>query len=111
MSNAVEHPKKTEGFNSFAEFYPFYLREHSNRICRGLHYVGSTLGLCIAGYALLTGEYIFLLPAIICGYLFAWIGHFFFEHNRPATFKHPLYSFLGDWVMLKDFLMGRFRRK
>jgi hypothetical protein len=44
------------------------------------------------------------------GYGFAWIAHFFIEHNRPATFKYPFYSFAGDWVMLKDFLLGRFRK-
>ncbi|HWI24940.1 MAG TPA: DUF962 domain-containing protein, partial [Lysobacter sp.] len=50
-----------------------------------------------------------LLAALACGYGFAWIGHFFFEHNRPATFRHPLYSFVGDWVMFKDILTGRIR--
>ena len=49
------------------------------------------------------------LAALLCGYAFAWVGHFFFEKNRPATFKHPFYSFAGDWVMFKDILAGRIR--
>ena len=50
-----------------------------------------------------------LLAALLCGYAFAWVGHFFFEKNRPATFRHPFYSFAGDWVMFKDILSGRIR--
>jgi hypothetical protein len=50
-----------------------------------------------------------MLAGFVAGYGFAWVGHFFFEHNRPATFQYPLYSFIGDWAMLKDFLLGRFR--
>jgi hypothetical protein len=96
-------------FQSFSEFYPFYLREHSNRTCRALHYTGTTLATLIWTYAIWSGQYLLLLAGLIAGYGFAWVGHFFFEHNRPATFQYPLYSFLGDWVMLKDFLRGRFR--
>lgn len=96
-------------FNSFAEFYPYYLEEHSDVTCRRLHYLGSVLVLAVAGYALLTGRLalLWLLPVI--GYGFAWLGHFKFEQNRPATFKYPLYSLMGDWVMLKDMLIGRIR--
>jgi hypothetical protein len=96
---------------SFAEFYPYYLREHRNSVCRGLHYVGTTLALSIWVYAILSGKYLLLLGGLVIGYGFAWVGHFFFEHNRPATFQYPLYSFLGDWVMLKDFLTGQLRRR
>ena len=97
-------------FHSFAEFYPYYLEEHSNPTCRGLHYAGSLLVLALLGYSIATSQYalMFLLPVV--GYGFAWVGHFVFEKNKPATFKYPLYSFLGDWVMLKDFLLGRFRK-
>lgn len=96
-------------FNSFAEFYPYYLQEHSNDICRRLHYVGSLLVLGILAYALLTQQFIWLFALPFAGYGFAWIGHFVFEKNKPATFKYPLYSFMGDWVMLKDAFTGRIR--
>jgi len=97
-------------FRSFSEFYPFYLKEHSDRRCRALHYIGSSLVIAILIYAVLSQQFVMLWLLPIIGYGFAWVGHFFFEHNRPATFKYPIYSFLGDWVMLKDFLTGRFRK-
>ena len=96
-------------FNSFAEFYPYYLQEHSNDTCRRLHYVGSTLVLLIIAYALLTQKWIWLLAVPLAGYGFAWVGHFVFEKNKPATFKYPFYSLMGDWVMLRDALTGRIR--
>ena len=96
-------------FQSFAEFYPYYLQEHSNDTCRRLHYVGSLLVLYILGYALLTQQWLWLLALPLAGYGFAWVGHFAFEKNKPATFKYPLYSFMGDWVMLRDALTGRIR--
>ncbi len=96
-------------FRSFSEFYPFYLSEHSDRICRRLHYIGSLLVIAVLILALVSQHYMLLLALPVLGYGFAWVGHFFFEHNRPATFKYPAYSFLGDWVMLKDMLTGRIR--
>lgn len=98
-----------ERFQSFAEFYPYYLQEHSNPTCRRLHYVGSLLVLAILAYALLTQQWAWLLAIPLAGYGFAWVGHFVFEKNRPATFQYPLYSLLGDWVMLKDAFTGRIR--
>lgn len=86
-------------FASFGEFYPFYLNEHSNRTCRRLHFVGSTLVLvCVVAFAATRNAW-WLPAALLCGYGFAWIGHFAFEKNRPATFKYPLWSFMGDWLM------------
>jgi hypothetical protein len=99
----------SERFNSFAEFYPYYLEEHRNPTCRRLHYVGSLLVLVVLGYALFSGQWLWLLALPLIGYGFAWVGHFVFEHNRPATFAYPLYSLMGDWVMLKDMLTGRLR--
>lgn len=96
-------------FESFAEFYPFYLSEHSNRTSRRLHFVGSCGVLLLLAVALATGDARWVLAALFCGYGFAWVGHFVFEKNRPATFKHPLYSFMGDWVMFKDILRGKIR--
>jgi hypothetical protein len=99
----------TARFTSFAEFYPYYLQEHSNDVCRRLHYVGSLLVLSILGYTLFTQQWLWLLALPFAGYGFAWVGHFVFEKNKPATFKYPLYSFMGDWVMLKDAFTGRIR--
>lgn len=94
-------------FASFREFYPYYLAEHANRTCRRLHVVGSTLVVACAIALAVTGNGWWIAAALVSGYGFAWIGHFFFEHNKPATFRHPLYSFLGDWVMYAQVLTGR----
>ena len=94
-------------FASFREFYPYYLGEHANRTCRRLHFVGTSLVIGCLVVAIAQASALWLLVALLCGYGFAWIGHFFFEKNRPATFKHPFYSFAGDWVMYKDMLIGR----
>ena len=96
-----------KAFRTFAEFYPYYLGEHSNRICRRLHFVGSTLVLVCLAMLMATGRAQYILYALLCGYGFAWIGHFVFEKNRPATFKRPIYSFIGDWVMYKDLWTGK----
>ncbi len=94
-------------FTSFNEFYPFYLGEHSNLTCRRLHFVGTSLLLVVALAAWLRAEPVLLWLLPVIGYGFAWVGHFFFEHNKPATFKYPLYSLMGDWVMWKDILTGK----
>ncbi|KQY49651.1 Mpo1-like protein [Lysobacter sp. Root494] len=91
-------------FSSFHDFYPYYLGEHANRTCRRLHFIGSLGVLALLALALISRNGWFLLGALFCGYGFAWIGHFFFEKNRPATFRHPFYSFAGDWVMFRDIL-------
>lgn len=96
-------------FNRFSEFYPYYLGEHANRTCRRLHFVGSTLVLVVLAVALLSGQWRWLWLAPLAGYGFAWVGHYVFEKNRPATFKHPLYSLWGDWVMYGQILRGRIR--
>lgn len=99
----------SDRYTSFAEFYPYYLQEHSNPICRRLHYVGSLLVLGILAYAMGTQQWLWLLAIPVAGYGCAWVGHFVFEKNRPATFQYPLYSFMGDWVMLKDAFTGRIK--
>lgn len=96
-------------FRSFREFYPFYLGEHRHPVSRRLHFIGSCGVLVLVALALWQRNAGWLLAALVCGYGFAWIGHFFFEKNRPATFRHPLYSFMGDWVMFKDILAGKLR--
>ena len=96
-------------YASFRAFYPFYLSEHANRTCRRLHFLGSTLVLAVVVAALATGDARWLWLAPVAGYGCAWIGHYVFEKNRPATFRHPFYSLLGDWVMYVDVLRGRVR--
>ena len=92
---------------TFAEFWPFYLREHAQPATRALHFAGTTLSLLLIVCALALRRPWLLLGAAVCGYAFAWVGHFFVEHNRPATFGHPLYSLAGDWVLYRDMLTGR----
>ncbi|UPG93223.1 DUF962 domain-containing protein [Luteibacter aegosomatissinici] len=94
-------------FATFREFYPFYLGEHADVRCRRLHFAGSLLVIVAVLLAFATGHMAWLWLAPVGGYGFAWIGHFVFEKNRPATFKHPLYSLMGDWVMFCDILRGR----
>jgi hypothetical protein len=105
----MDKANAAERFQSFKEFYPFYLKEHSNSICRRLHFIGSSIILVLIALAVVRGSYGLLWYIPLAGYGFAWVGHFFFEHNRPATFKYPLYSLLGDWVMYRDMLIGRVR--
>ena len=92
-------------YKSFKQFYPFYLSEHMNPICRGLHFIGTfgVIGIIVFSFFYINA----LFYAPLCGYGFAWVGHFFFEKNRPATFTYPLYSFIGDWKMFKDILIGK----
>ena len=92
---------------TFNEFYPYYLAEHSNTTCRKLHFVGTWLVLVVFAFSFWKADARWLLLVPVVGYGFAWVGHFFFEKNRPATFTYPFYSLAGDWVMWKDLLLGR----
>ncbi len=98
-----------ERFRTFAEFYPFYLTEHSNQVSRRLHFIGSSIAAGLMIVAVLTRLWWLLAIAIVQGYGFAWIGHFFFERNRPATFKYPVFSLMGDWRMWWEILTGERR--
>ena len=105
-SEADVGPKK---YANMSEFYPFYLSEHSNRTSRRLHFAGTSLALVWLAAALATQNAWLLLAGLVCGYAFAWVGHFFFEKNRPATFSYPFYSLAGDWVMWSQILRGKIR--
>jgi hypothetical protein len=94
-------------YASFAEFYPFYLSEHAQRITRRLHFIGSSLALICLMALVLTGNLWWLGAGLVCGYGFAWFAHFAVEKNQPATFRQPLYSLMGDWKMFWQILTGR----
>jgi hypothetical protein len=94
-------------FRSFAEFYPYYLAEHADRTCRRLHFVGTGLVLTLLAFAVVGGNWGLLVAVPLAGYGFAWVGHFYFEKNRPATFTYPLYSLIGDFAMFRDILARR----
>ncbi|MDH3646683.1 MAG: DUF962 domain-containing protein [Gammaproteobacteria bacterium] len=98
-----------ERYRDFKSFYPFYLNEHSDRMCRRLHFIGTGLVIATFLVAIVGSNWrlLWLLP--LFGYGFAWAGHFLFEKNRPATFKYPVYSLIGDFVMFRDMLTGRIR--
>ena len=97
----------TTDYRTLDEFYPYYLGEHSNRTCRRLHFIGTSLGLALVIYAVATQTWWLVAVAFIQGYAFAWVGHFYFEHNKPATFKYPWLSYLGDWRMWWQMLRGK----
>ncbi|MCZ6685395.1 MAG: DUF962 domain-containing protein [Candidatus Dadabacteria bacterium] len=96
-------------FKSFSEFYPYYLSEHGNTVNRRLHFFGSLLTIIVVLFVIFTQTWIALILVPILGYGFAWIGHYFVEKNKPATFTYPLYSLMGDWVMFKDILTGKIK--
>ncbi|HEX5706356.1 MAG TPA: DUF962 domain-containing protein [Pyrinomonadaceae bacterium] len=92
---------------TFGEFWPFYVAEHSRRGTRWLHAAGTLASTTLLVVLLATGRWRWLPLALVVGYAAAWVGHFFIEHNRPATFKHPLWSFAADYKMVALMLMGR----
>lgn len=96
---------------TYSEFWPYYLREHAKPTTRAWHYVGTSLTiLCLLG-AILWRQPWLLLAAVILGYAPAWLGHFTSEHNRPATFRYPLWSLASDFRMLAAWLSGRLPRE
>ncbi len=94
-------------FDSFADFYPFYLSQHTNRTSKRLHFIGLILSSVFLLIVLITASWFYLPITLILGYGFSWIGHFFFEKNKPATFDYPLFSLLGDFTMVKDIISGQ----
>lgn len=94
-------------YSSFADFYPYYLSEHADRTSRRLHVFGTGGAIAQLAAAVGLGEPWLLAAALVSGYAFAWVGHFVFEKNKPATFRYPLYSLRGDFTMAWDVLRGR----
>ncbi len=102
----VQHRIKT-----LKEFYPFYLSQHTNYISRLLHFVGTTLFFVFLMGAFLFHSTYFFIGCPLAGYGFAWVGHFFFEKNKPATFKYPLFSLASDFILYFDILSGKQKLK
>ncbi|MFC4263753.1 Mpo1-like protein [Ferruginibacter yonginensis] len=96
-----------KAYKSFSQFYPYYLTEHANKKNRLLHFCGTTLLILILLISILLQKWWALLFIPLVGYGFAWIGHFFIEKNKPATFTYPLYSLAGDFVMFWHMLTGK----
>jgi hypothetical protein len=96
-------------FKTFGDFYKFYLTEHTHPTSRRLHFAGTSIALAMLIASVVWREWWLALVALVSGYLFAWIGHFFFEHNRPATFKHPWLSLRGDLRLWWEILRGRLK--
>ncbi len=94
-------------YTSFAQFYPYYLSQHANVLCRRAHFIGSSSALAAVAQFIDSFNPWWLLLAVVSGYGGAWIGHFVYEKNRPASFTQPLYSFYGDWVMYWEMLTGK----
>ncbi len=101
---------QAQRYTSFKSFYPFYLSQHQNSACRALHYIGSVLVIAVLVVSMVLEMYkmLFFMPVI--GYGFAWVGHFVFEKNRPATFQYPVYSLVADWVMLAQWGVSLLKR-
>lgn len=99
-------------YKSLREFYPFYLSEHQNTISRTLHFIGTGLVILSFFYFLITlfsgkPEWLYLIIIPFLGYGFAWVGHFFFEKNKPATFEYPGYSLASDFILFWELLTGK----
>ncbi|MBK7584268.1 MAG: DUF962 domain-containing protein [Myxococcales bacterium] len=91
---------------SFEEFWPFYVRQHSRKLTRQFHFVGTTLAVGCAAAGLLSRSRALLLAAPVAGYGPAWFSHFFVEKNRPATFSYPAWSLAADFIMWGKMLAG-----
>ncbi|MGI8918748.1 MAG: Mpo1-like protein [Pyrinomonadaceae bacterium] len=98
---------RSETFHSFADFWPHYVNEHSRPATRLLHLLGTGVGIASVIYFIASGRWWLFFLGFIPGYGAAWVGHFFIEKNRPATFQHPLWSFMGDYKMIWLMLTGR----
>ncbi len=107
MAVSSSHSGASAQFANFREFYPYYLEQHTRPACRRLHLLGTGLALLITAGALISQHWVLLLAVPPAGYLPAWFGHFVFQGNSPATFRHPLYSLRGDFLMLGEVLAGR----
>ncbi len=96
---------------NYREFWDFYVHEHSRPLTRALHFTGTALGIILLAWFILRGTWYYFPFCFVTGYAFAWVSHFFVEHNKPATFKYPLWSFISDYKMMWYMLTGRMGRE
>lgn len=96
-----------ERIKTYAEFWDFYVAEHSKPLTRFLHFVGTSLGIVLLVWFLGNGTYLYIPLCFVVGYAFAWFSHFVIEKNKPATFQYPLWSFISDYKMMFYMLIGK----
>ena len=96
-----------ERYKSFEDFYPYYIAEHDHKYTKLMHFIGTSISIYFLIKFLLSFNFLFILYALLAGYGFAWVGHFFIEKNKPATFKYPFYSLKGDYKMYLEILQGK----
>ena len=94
-------------YTNFKDFYPYYLSEHSHKTTKLLHFIGTSISLYFLFNFFRTFDLVYIILSLLSGYGFAWVSHFFIEKNKPATFKYPFYSFIGDHLMFIEIIMGK----
>jgi len=105
----MDNQSTSEKFQSFEEFWPYYLGEHKLIVCRALHYIGTVASSVLLVFLIIAQKWSWLPLVLVVGYGPAWIGHFFVEKNKPATFTYPWWSLLGDYKMFYLALKGELR--
>lgn len=110
-SELEQTPKFELPIKNYSEFYRFYLTEHRSMMSRRLHAAGSSVGIYFFSKAIRQRKAKYVAYGLLSGYACAWVGHFVFEKNKPASFKQPLYSFISDWRMLSDIVRGNLSLK
>ena len=94
-------------YTNFKDFYPYYLSAHSHKTTKLLHFIGTSISLYFLFNFFRTFDFVYIILSLLSGYGFAWVSHFFIEKNKPATFKYPFYSFIGDHLMFIEIIMGK----
>jgi len=110
-SELEQTPKFELPIKNYSEFYRFYLTEHRSMMSRRLHAAGSSVGIYFFSKAIRQRKAKYVVYGLLSGYACAWVGHFVFEKNKPASFKQPFYSFISDWRMLSDIVRGNLSLK
>jgi hypothetical protein len=96
-----------QNYKTFKEFYPFYLDQHKKTGTRITHFVGTTAFFILVLISIIYKLPWILLAGVVSAYFFAWIGHFFIEKNKPATFQYPFYSLISDFKLYFQLLTGK----